>query len=74
LAALRKIGQFLSHDQCPMAVALRERRSVRGMAAIAEQPDGTRVHFLPYPTPLFDEDGIIIGALKMLVEITAEPT
>jgi PAS domain-containing protein len=64
--------QFLPHDQCPMAVALRERRSVRGMAAIAERPDGTHVRFLPYPTPLFDEDGNLIGALNMLVETTAE--
>jgi hypothetical protein len=43
------------------------------MAAIAERPDGTHVRFLPYPTPLFDGDGNLIGALNMLVETTAEP-
>jgi hypothetical protein len=26
-----------------------------GMEAIAERPDGTRVSFISYPTPLFDE-------------------
>ena len=30
-------GAFLPHDQCPMAVAIRERRSVRGIEAIAER-------------------------------------
>ena len=34
-----------------MAVALKEQRVVRGMEAVAERPDGTLVHFVPYPTP-----------------------
>jgi PAS domain S-box-containing protein len=37
-------GTPLPHDQCPMAVALREGRPVRGAEAIAERPDGTRSH------------------------------
>ena len=44
-------GTPLPHDECPMAVALRERRPVRGVEAIAERPDGSRVPFIPYPTP-----------------------
>jgi hypothetical protein len=44
-------GQFLPHDQCPMAVAIQQRHSVRGSEAIAERPDGTRVNFLPTPRP-----------------------
>jgi PAS domain-containing protein len=60
-------GQFLPRDQCPMAVAVRERRAVRGIYAIAERPDGRRVNFLPYPTPLFDEDGNLVGAVNMLI-------
>src|SRR5512138_3945286 len=38
-------GRFLPHDECPMAIAVRERRPVRGHEAIAERPDGTRVPF-----------------------------
>src|SRR5471030_2118300 len=45
-------GAFLPHDQCPMAVAIVERRPVRGVSAVAERPDGTRVNFMPFPTPL----------------------
>jgi len=33
-------GTPLPHDKCPMAVALKENRAVRGAEAIAERPDG----------------------------------
>ena len=36
----------------------------------AERPDGTRVPFIPYPTPLHDESGKLVGAVNMLVDIT----
>jgi PAS domain-containing protein len=64
-------GEPLPHDQCPMAVAIQERRPVRGTEAIAERPDGTRVNFIPYPTPLFDEDGALVGAVNMFIDTTA---
>lgn len=47
-------GRPMRHDECPMAVALKEGRAVRGAEAIAERPDGTRVPFIPYPMPLRD--------------------
>jgi two-component sensor histidine kinase len=53
-----------------MAIAIKEDRAVRGMEAIAERPDGTRVSFIPYPTPLHDDAGRLIGAVNMLVDIT----
>lgn len=55
----------------PMAVALREGRAIRGAEAIAERPDGTRVPFIPFPTPLRDASGATIGAVNMLVDISA---
>jgi PAS domain S-box-containing protein len=63
-------GSPLPHDQCPMALALREKRPVRGREAVAERPDGTMVPFIPYPTPLYDPSGELIGAVNMLVDIT----
>jgi PAS domain S-box-containing protein len=63
-------GAPLPHDQCPMAVALRENRPIRGIEAVAERPDGTRVPFMPYPTPLRDASGNLIGAVNMLVDLT----
>jgi PAS domain S-box-containing protein len=63
-------GSPLPHDQCPMAVTLRENRPVRNVEALAERPDGTRVPFLPYPTPLRDCNGALVGAVNMLVDIS----
>jgi diguanylate cyclase (GGDEF)-like protein/PAS domain S-box-containing protein len=65
-------GTPLPHDQCPTALAIREDRAVRGAEAIAERPDGTRVSFIPYPTPLHDGSGKLIGALNMLIDITEQ--
>jgi PAS domain S-box-containing protein len=63
-------GTPLPHDQCPMATALREGRPIRGVEAIAERPDGKRVPFIPHPTPIFDGEGALIGAVNVLVDIT----
>lgn len=62
-------GDFLPHDQCPMAVAIRENRQVRGVRAIAERPDGRRVRFAPYPTPILDDEGRLIGAVNLLLNL-----
>ena len=63
-------GRPLAHDQCPMAVALKENRAVRGEWAILERPDGTRIPFAAYPTPLRDASGKLIGAVNMLIDLT----
>lgn len=63
-------GKPMAHDQCPMAVALREGRVMDGVEAILERPDGTRVWFTPYPRPFYDAEGKIIGGLNMLIDIT----
>jgi PAS domain-containing protein len=62
-------GDFLPHDQCPMAVAIRENRQVRGVRAIAERPDGRRFQFAPYPTPIRDDHGQLIGAVNLLLNL-----
>ena len=65
-------GEFLPHDQCPMAVAIREKRPVRDVEAVAERPDGSRVHFIPFPTPLFDGSGQFSGAVNLLLDVTEQ--
>ena len=65
-------GEFLPHDQCPMAQAIRQRRIIRDQVAIAERPDGTRAAFRPYPTPLFNDDGSLRGAVNLLIDVTEE--
>jgi PAS domain S-box-containing protein len=63
-------GTPLAHSECPMAMALKEKRAIRNVEAIAERPDGVRVPFMPFPTPLFDENGELIGGVNMLVDLT----
>ena len=67
---LKSDGTPMPHDQCPMAIALKEDRAVHGAEAIAERPDGTRVPFTAYPTPLHDASGRLVGAVNMLIDIT----
>ena len=57
-------------DTCPMAVALKEGRSVRGKEVLVERPDGVRRNVMPYPDPIFDNAGKLVGAVNMLVDIT----
>jgi PAS domain S-box-containing protein len=64
-------GRPMAHDECPMAKALKEDRPIRDGEAIAERPDGTRVPFQAYPTPLHDDSGRLVGAVNMLVDLTA---
>lgn len=63
-------GTPLPHDQSPMAVALKEGRPIRGKEAVAERPDGTRVPFIPFPTPLRDATGKVVGGINMLIDIS----
>jgi PAS domain-containing protein len=63
-------GQGLPHGLCPMAVALREKRPIRGVTGIAERPNGERVAFMPLPTPVFDCNGALVGAVNMLIDVT----
>ena len=63
-------GRPMPHDECPMAIALKEGHIIKGAEAIAERPDGTRRWFIPYPTPIRDSQGRIIGGINMLLDIT----
>jgi signal transduction histidine kinase len=57
-------------DSCPMAVALKEGRPVRGKEIIVERPDGRRINVMPHPDPILDSSGCVVEAVNMLVDIT----
>jgi diguanylate cyclase (GGDEF)-like protein/PAS domain S-box-containing protein len=63
-------GVRLLPEASPMAIAIRERRPVRGAESVAERPDGSRVWFLHFPTPVNDGVGTLIGGLNILIDIT----
>jgi two-component system, chemotaxis family, CheB/CheR fusion protein len=62
-------GTPLPHDQCPMAIAIKEDRAMKGVEIIAERPDGSRLPLLVYPTPLHDS-GRLVGAVSMVVDMS----
>ena len=64
-------GTPLPLDQCPMAVALKEGRAVRGVQAVLERPDGTLIPFMPYPTPLRDASGAIVAGSNVLLKLAS---
>lgn len=65
-------GEPLPHDECPTAVAVRDGRPMRGAEGVAERPDGSRVDFAAFPTPILDEQGQCLGAVTMLVDVSEQ--
>ncbi len=65
-------GTPMPHEECSMATSLKENRSLNGVEAIAERPDGQRRWFKAYPSPLRNDEGDIIGGINMLMDITEQ--
>lgn len=63
-------GSPLPHHECPMAIALKEKRAIGGAEIVAERPDGTLVPLLAYPMPLWDASGALVGGVNTLIDIT----
>lgn len=65
-------GSPMEPGQCPMALALSEDRAIAGAEAVVERPDGTRVPFLAFPTPIHDDAGVLIGEVNTMVDISRQ--
>jgi two-component sensor histidine kinase len=65
-------GRPMPHEDCPMAVALRENRPMRGVEAIGERPNGARFSFLAHPTPIRDGVGAVVGGVNALLATTTD--
>ena len=67
---LRMDGSLLPHDQCPMAVALRDGMPARNVEIIVEQPGGARIIATASIELLLDHEGRQTGAINVLQDIT----
>lgn len=65
-------GTPLPLHEYPMAVMLHEGRAIRGHEIIIKRPDGTRRHVLTHPEPMRNAEGVLVGAINMLVDITQQ--
>lgn len=63
-------GSPLPHDQCWMALALRNNAEYNGYEIIIGQPDGRRLTALAYASPLHDANGKLLGAVNVLADIS----
>ena len=63
-------GDAIAHDDCWMAMAIRDRREYLGEEIVVERPDGSRATVLAYATPILDDDGNVLSAINMLVNIS----
>ncbi len=64
-------GKRLPLEQTPMALSVRQDEPIRGSELIIERPDSTVSHVLAFPDPVHDSADAVIGAVNMLVDITA---
>lgn len=66
----RPDGRPIKPEDCATARALRTGEAIDGEEAVSERPDGTRVPYQAFPTPLRDEAGKIIGVVSMLLDMS----
>ena len=55
-----------------MALALRNKRQYHGCEIVVERDDGSRRTGLAHASPVWDEDGRLLGAVNILVDITEQ--
>lgn len=65
-------GAPIPLDDCPMGQTLRTGKAVAGKEIIIEQPGGQRFNVQPHAKPLLDEGGTLVGAVNLLIDVTAE--
>jgi PAS domain S-box-containing protein len=63
-------GTSLQPDSSPMAIAIRQGKSVQGTEIIIQRSNGKLRHVISYPTPIFNADGTLGGAVDMLIDVT----
>ncbi|HEX6815261.1 MAG TPA: ATP-binding protein [Gemmatimonadaceae bacterium] len=63
-------GAPIPHDTCWMALALRNDRPYDGCEILIERADGDRRAALAHANPIHDDDGRLVGAVNVLVDIT----
>jgi PAS domain-containing protein len=63
-------GRPLPHAETPMAEALRSGKAAHDQRVTIERPDGSRVNVLVNIDPLYDKDGVLVGAVNCFQDIS----
>jgi PAS domain S-box-containing protein len=65
-------GNAIQDGDCWLRRAVREDRAFLGEEIQIERPNGSRTTVLTYARPIHDEDGVVVGAVSMMVDITQQ--
>jgi PAS domain-containing protein len=65
-----KNGAHVLHEECWMALAIKNRREYLGQEIVVERADKSRVTVLAYATPLINEQGEVTAAMNIVVNIS----
>jgi PAS domain S-box-containing protein len=71
LALLTGEGEKLPLERSPMALALEQKRAVVARELMIMRADGTRRSALAHAHPYFDDHGVLLGAVGLLVDVSA---
>src|SRR5262245_4814533 len=63
-------GGWVPPEQCPTKKCLADRQALQPQEVVFERPDGRRIPIIPYPAPLTDESGELVGVVSMKIDIT----
>jgi PAS domain S-box-containing protein len=64
-------GRPFPLDECPMAIVLKNGFVIPNQEIIVQRPDGSRRTVISHPKAIMNDQGRIIGAVNMLVDITS---
>lgn len=65
-------GTPVTDDNCTMALSVKLGQVVEGKEKILERPDGSKRIVKPYPQPLFNSSGKIIGGVNVMIDVTEQ--
>src|SRR6185436_19572531 len=64
-------GTPVEHAQCWMALALQDGKDYNGREIVVERQDGSRCAALAHVNPIHDDSGNLIGAVNVVVDVSA---
>ncbi|HEX6334708.1 MAG TPA: PAS domain S-box protein [Flavisolibacter sp.] len=68
--AFTATGEPLALEDGPMARCLYESKPIHGQEVVIERTDGSLRTIIPNPTPLYDREGNLTGALNVVLDVT----
>jgi len=65
-------GTPVSPEETAIAITIKTGHAITGEELIMERPDGLRLNIIPHPAPLYNDAGIITGAINTLIDVTEQ--